>query len=268
MAASSIYQRAKVVQFGFTNSHPDFTKGGDFMFSPGVSQEIGATKLAEHTVQTQGKKLAVLYLNTDWGKVTSQIFVDKAKALGANIVASEAYLSDEKDFRPILSKVRDTNPEVLVLISYYADGSLILKQAESTGLKAKVIAAGSTYSPQFISLGGSAVEGVVIPTNFFPDSPRPEIQTFVNLWRKRYNEEPNSFAIGAYDALKILAWAADKGNLDRVGIQQALLTGKNIPSILLGPFSFAEDRRPAGDYVDELIAVKDGKFVHYDNKNP
>src|SRR5262249_45120477 len=33
MAASPIYQRAGLVQFGFTNSHPDFTKGGDFMWS-------------------------------------------------------------------------------------------------------------------------------------------------------------------------------------------------------------------------------------------
>ena len=33
MAASPIYQRGGLVQFGFTNSHPDFTKGGDFMWS-------------------------------------------------------------------------------------------------------------------------------------------------------------------------------------------------------------------------------------------
>src|SRR5687768_983255 len=33
MAASPIYVRGNMVQFGFTNSHPDFTKGGEFMFS-------------------------------------------------------------------------------------------------------------------------------------------------------------------------------------------------------------------------------------------
>src|SRR3954469_6651281 len=38
MAASPIYQRGGLVQFGFTNSHPDFTKGGDFMWSTSVSQ--------------------------------------------------------------------------------------------------------------------------------------------------------------------------------------------------------------------------------------
>ena len=38
MAASPIYQRGRLVQFGFTNSHPDFTKGGDYMWSNSVSQ--------------------------------------------------------------------------------------------------------------------------------------------------------------------------------------------------------------------------------------
>src|ERR1700743_3850938 len=38
MAASPIYQRGGLVQFGFTNSHPDFTKGGDFMWSTSVSE--------------------------------------------------------------------------------------------------------------------------------------------------------------------------------------------------------------------------------------
>ena len=33
MAASPIYERAGLVQFGFTNSHPNFTKGGDYMWS-------------------------------------------------------------------------------------------------------------------------------------------------------------------------------------------------------------------------------------------
>jgi branched-chain amino acid transport system substrate-binding protein len=38
MAASPIYQRAGMVQFGFTNSHPDFTKGGTFMWSTSISR--------------------------------------------------------------------------------------------------------------------------------------------------------------------------------------------------------------------------------------
>ena len=48
MAASPIHQRAGLVQFGFTNSHPDFTKGGDFMWSTSVSQADEQPLLARY----------------------------------------------------------------------------------------------------------------------------------------------------------------------------------------------------------------------------
>src|SRR5206468_12861680 len=46
MAASPIYQRAGLVQFGFTNSHPDFTKTGDCMWSNSLSQTDDQPELA------------------------------------------------------------------------------------------------------------------------------------------------------------------------------------------------------------------------------
>src|SRR6201996_4296438 len=46
-AASPIYQRAGLVQFGFTNSHPNFTKGGDFIWSSSVSQADEQPRLAK-----------------------------------------------------------------------------------------------------------------------------------------------------------------------------------------------------------------------------
>ena len=68
MAASPIYQRAKLVQFGITNSHPDFTKGGDYMWSNSISQAEEQPNLADYAVNGLGiKKPAVLHLNTDWG---------------------------------------------------------------------------------------------------------------------------------------------------------------------------------------------------------
>ncbi len=56
MAASPIYQRAGLVQLGFTNSHPDFTKGGDYIWSPSISQADAQPLLAELAVKTLGFK--------------------------------------------------------------------------------------------------------------------------------------------------------------------------------------------------------------------
>src|SRR5579859_125388 len=55
MAASSIYQRAGLVQFGFTNSHPDFTKaGGDYTWSNSVTQAQESPALADFAITTLG----------------------------------------------------------------------------------------------------------------------------------------------------------------------------------------------------------------------
>jgi branched-chain amino acid transport system substrate-binding protein len=262
MAASPIYQRAKMVQFGFTNSHPDFTKGGEFMFSIVLTQQQDAAFLAETAFKALGKNQAVLYRNTDWGKVTQQIYADKLKELGGTIADTENYLETEKDFKSILSKVRDAKPDVLALISYYTDGALILQQAKAVGINAKVVANGACYSPQFLKLGGDAVNDVVLTTVFFPDNPRQEVQDFVKNYKQRTNETPDQFAALAYDAVKIITWATEKGGFDRQGIQQAMATGTEIPSVIYGPFKFGADRRVENAKAVP-IQVKNGTFVAY-----
>ncbi len=263
MAASPIYERAGMVQFGFTNSHPDFTKGGEHMFSTTLSQEQDAAFLAQTAFDRFGPKQAVLYRNTDWGKVTHELYVKKLEELGAEVVAVENYLENERDFRSLLAKVRDAQPEVVALISYYTDGALIAQQAKQVELSAQIVANGACNSPQFLELGGEATEGVVTTTVFFPGAPRPEAVPFVEAYRARYGEDPDSFAALAYDGVKILAWAADRGGFEREGIRQALVEGTEIPSIVYGPFRFAADRRVENATMVP-IQVRNGAFTAYE----
>lgn len=144
MAASPIYQRAGLVQFGFTNSHPNFTKPGDFIWSNSVSQADEQPLNAAYAVKRLGfKRIAVLHLNTDWGRTSKDHFVVAAKALGAEVVATQGYLPEEKDFRSTLVRVRDANPDSLFLVSYYADAALIVRQARQTGLTVPAAASSS-----------------------------------------------------------------------------------------------------------------------------
>jgi ABC-type branched-subunit amino acid transport system substrate-binding protein len=68
------------------------------------------------------------------------------------------------------------------------------------------------------------------------------------------------FGARAYDAVKILAWATEKDGADRVAIQQALVNGTNIPSVVSGPFKFGSDRRVAG-IKQVVITVQNGQFA-------
>ena len=268
MAASPIYQRAGLVQLGFTNSHPDFTKGGDFIWSPSVSQADAQPLLADLAVKTEGfKRVAVLYLNTDWGRTSKDVFAAAVKQRGAQVVAAEGYQPDEKDFRSTLVRVRDAKPDGIVLISYYADGALIAGQLRATGIQLPIVAASSVYSPKFLELGAAAVNGVATNTTFLPDEPRPEVQTFVKQFRTKYQRDPDAFNAFAYDAVILAAEALKAGGTDRRAIRDALPKLRDVPSVVFGRATFDPNTRRVLGVRSVNVVVKDGKWALLERKS-
>ena len=267
MAASPIYQRAGLVQFGFTNSHPDFTKGGDFMWSTSVSQADEQPLLARYAVSLGLKKLAILHLNTDWGRTSRDYFANAAKELGAEVVISEGYIPDERDFRSTLVRARDANPDGLILISYYSDGALIARQARQAGLKQTICAASSVYSPKFLELGGEAVEDVHLGTRYFPNDPRPAVQKFVSGFKAKYNgQEPDAFNAYSYDAMNVAAAVVRIGGTDRRAIRDAFTKVHDVSTVVFGPATFdVASRRVKGAMNAELV-VRKGQFTLWDGK--
>jgi branched-chain amino acid transport system substrate-binding protein len=266
MAASPIYQRGGLVQFGFTNSHPDFTKGGDFMWSPSVSQADEQPLLASYAVRRLGlRRLAILHLNTDWGRTSRDHFARAAREYGAEVVATEAYQPEERDFRSTLVRARDANPDGIVLISYAPDGALIARGARQLGLRQTLIGASSIYSPRFIELGGEAAEGVHTGSRYFPDDPRPEVRRFIDGFRAKYGgQEPDAFNAYAYDAMNFAAAAIRHAGPDRRAIRDAFAQMRDIPSVIFGTATFdPQTRRILGARNAELV-VRGGRFVVWD----
>jgi branched-chain amino acid transport system substrate-binding protein len=266
MAASPIYQRGKLVQFGFTNSHPDFTKTGDYMWSDAPNQLEEMPMLADFAVGKLGlKRPAVLFINGDWGRTSKDLFIAAAKKLGADVVGSEGYLPDEKDFRSTLVRLRDANPDGLILISYYPDGALAAQQIRTLGLKQPVVAASSCYSPKFLELGGDAVEGIYTTTNFFAADPRPVVQDFVSKYKAKYGTEPGSYAARAYDAMNVAIALIRENGADRQKIHDGLAK-ITVPSVIFGTLQFDPATRRVRFPVTIELQVRNGAFALWDGK--
>ena len=262
MAASPIYQKAKLVQFGFTNSHPDFTKGGDYMWSNSVSQADEQPLSAAYAVKRLGlKRIAVLHLNTDWGRTSKDIFVKAAKDMGAEVVAVEGYMADEKDFRSTLVRVRDAKPDGLMLVSYYSDAALIARQVKQSGLNLPMVAASSVYSPKFVELGGDAVEGVYTASRYFPEDPRPQVRNFITKFKAKYDKEPDAFNAYAYDTMILMAQVMREFGIDRKSIHDGLAKVKDVPSVIFGKATFDPATRRVSGAMNVELVVKDGHFT-------
>ena len=262
MAAAPIYEAAKMVQLSPTTSHQDWTKKGEYMFRVVATQGFEGPYNARWAVEgLKKKRLATIYINNDWGVDANKYFVAEARKLGAEIVAEEAFTPGEKDFTAILTKIKRINPELIYLPTFYADAAAILNQAKRLHFKPVILANSSLFSQKTIELGGDAVEGILIPANYFSTDPRPGAQRFTKEYRERYGSDPNQFAALAYDAASLLVAALKKvGVEDRAKVRQGLMEIRGFEGAT-GPITYEHGRDPAKDLVK--ITIKDGKWVLY-----
>ncbi|MDR7544480.1 MAG: ABC transporter substrate-binding protein [Armatimonadota bacterium] len=225
IATAPIYNRAGMVQFAIASTNPKVAKAGPWTFRINVGDDFQARQLAEWTV-TRFKKsrVGILWDNTEYGKGFAQVFRDTVAEFGGKIVASETFVSgQDKDFSVFLTKIRNANPEVLALASYYSDAALIALQARKLGYTMPIIGGDGIYSPEAVKIAGQAFEGVIFPSHFVPTSTDPKVQAFLKAYRARYNKDPDQFAPYAYDAAYVLALAIKRsGKADRAAIRDAL----------------------------------------------
>lgn len=263
IAASPIYNRGKLVQYGFTNSAVDFTKGGPYSWSPSITLDVYQERNAEW-VRKKARKVSVVYLETDWGKQAFQFFEKFAKEKGIEIAYSSPILPDSTDVKPILIKGREANPEAFVHLGYGPDGALVIKQLRDVGFTGPFF--GGQNTPQFISLAGTAAEGDIVNGIFSPADPEPKVQDFVTKFRAKFGVDPGDFNVYAYDALQVVVQAAKKGGATREGVLEGLKKETQFYGIGLGTFAFnQETRRPDGVKPRELV-LKDGTFVPTGNR--
>jgi branched-chain amino acid transport system substrate-binding protein len=267
-AASPIYQSAGLVQLAFNPSHPELTKPGDYVFQLSPTQATAAIELANlATDKLKAKKIAIIYLNTDFGKAVKDNVVTAAAAKNVEVVTTEAYLPTDKDFKAQLTKIKELQPDVIVLGSYYTDAALIMKQAKDLDLHSTFIASASVQSPALFTIGGDAVNGLITQAVFNFVNPGPTLKQFIAKYKEKYgSSEPDTFAVQAYDALRLIANAAEKsaeqGQITRKSIRDELAKTENFPGASQGSITYSPTRQLSNPELFTIVA-QDGKFVPY-----
>ncbi len=256
MAASATYQQAGLVQFGFTNSNAKFTQGGDKMWTTSLTQAYYQTQSAQRVAQ-EHTLVSVVYLQSDWGKTSFDAFKAEAQRQGLKIAYESAIQPDSEDYRPVLIKARDAQPEAVVHLGYVPDGARVVRQLRELGFTGQFY--GGQNTPQFLEAAGEAAEGTIINENFLIGNDEPRIVAFNEKFEDRYGHAPSSFSAYAYDAVHVLAEAAERGGATREGIFNALSEGKPFTSVQFGEFTFGADRRP-NDVPIVPVIVRDGTY--------
>lgn len=258
LAAAPILGKAGIVQISPGSSSPKITGFSKWLFRTQPTDATVGENIVRWAAQDGYKKVAVIYEDTDFGKGLEHVYQQSWPKEGRQIVIEESYLSGKTtDFTAILTKVKNSGAEAILLGCLYNEAALIGKQARQLGLTVPFYGDTSQYTQAFIDLGGAAVEGWKVVGAFDPNSSDPNVQKFVKAFKDKFGKEPNGFAAQAYDAANLIIDGVAKNGPDRAKIQEYIAGVKDWPGVT-GKTTFIQ-----GDADKQLVwmIVKDGKFV-------
>ena len=102
----------------------------------------------------------------------------------------------------------------MFVTGYYPEAAIIVRQARELGMKMPILG-GDGWVGDALQNGREALNNTYISNHYSGDNPDPIVQNFVKAYRARFNREPDAIAALAYDAVKVLADAMTRGELDR-----------------------------------------------------
>jgi len=271
MAAGSVVKAAKVPAIGPSPTNPLVTQGNEFYFRVCFIDPFQGKVMADYAYNKLGaRKVAVIQeISNDYAVGLSKFFQDEFKKLTGDpnsIIRVSNYNTGDQDFTAQLTNIQSTKPDVIFAPGNFTESALLIKQARQLGITTQFLGGDSWETPDFLSVGGKAVEGTILSTHFAPEKAiTAESTKFIEAYKKEYNESPSAFSALGYDAYLLAYQTIQKAGSEPLKIQQALLATKDFQGVT-GVINFDENRNAIkGAYIK---TVKDGKLQFLDYVAP
>jgi branched-chain amino acid transport system substrate-binding protein len=199
-------------------------------------------------------KIAIQYINDDFGKAGMERVVKGMEEFQMKPVAVESHNAGDKDFTAQLSKIGQAGAQVMISWSHDTESALVVRQAKQLNPTLKIIGTTSLSEPSFVRLAGEAAEGIISANDFAPTVPLDRIQAFVPRYQAKFNMLPEIWAAAYHDATQIAAKViAAAGGTDPEKMRQAFFALRH--SGLLADFRF----EPNGDGNHQIHIIENTK---------
>lgn len=245
--------RATVAEDG--KVHPSM-----FLMQPSTVQygEI----MASYAIEKLGlKKIAIFYDQSNAYAVSLVApFKEYAKSVGAEIVIEQVYSRGDKDFKTQLSKIKESDAQVVYAPNYIQDLVITVKQRKQVALELPFVG-GLDFAPPFASLvnDGEATNNLYFANNF--SDTEPQLAEVRNAYKAKFNEDPINKVYLGYDKMLVIAEAVKKGGgitPDKIlqGLNQIKDLQGTTGKITISP----QTHQPVGLSM-VMYKIADGKYV-------
>ncbi|MEM6464196.1 MAG: ABC transporter substrate-binding protein [Pseudomonadota bacterium] len=258
-AAEAVFIPSGIVQLSPTATSPAMTEmnDNDLVYRIVPSDNFQGQVLAKMVLDEGIDKVAVTYVNNDYGVGIGQTFMDAYLAAGGEIVAEVKHEEKKNSYRSELATLAQGDAQALVVIAYAGDsGGKIVRQSIEGGLFDRFIGTDGLRDELLIKeVGADALK-----TSFFssPTSPadNPAQKVLHDAFNAEYGEGADkAFVDQTYDAMFLTLLAIEKaGSADREMMASALREVASAPGEKIGP----------GEWEKAKALLAEGKEIDYD----
>src|SRR6185436_14044017 len=167
LSAASFYNQQGIPQIVTIATNPAITNIGDWTFRLCLSDAAQGPALAEYAVKDWGKRrIAVFYVNDDYGRGLAQLFEKHVRELGGEIVASVMHrnilAADDKELidSALKSFKQGKEPDLIVLFQRTAVAAWTLQAIHEEGLTSSILGGDSLGPLDFAKAKPDLMEGV------------------------------------------------------------------------------------------------------------
>ena len=232
----------------------------EFIFRACFIDPFQGRVIAEFADKTLGvKNVAILHdASSDYSKGLAEVFEKTLNEKGGKVVAKEAFLSKDIDFKAALTKIKAANPEAIYIPGYYEEVAKIIKQTREIGLNVPLIGCDGWDSPKLVEIAGpEALNNTYFSSAFSVQDQTESVQKFIADYKAMYQKDPDIFCMQGYNAGLVLADALKRAGdgADGTKLAAAIAATKDLP-VASGKLTYDKDHNPIISAI--IIEMKDG----------
>ncbi len=268
IATAAVLQKAKIPMITPSGTNPKITETGDYIFRASYTDHSQGTILAQFAREELQAKTVVIFteVSSTYSVGLSKFFKDAFIASQGQLLWDGNYLQEAKDYKKIIQKTIELQPDVVFIPGYQREVSLILKQAIQLGLSAYFLG-GDGWTDKIYEYAGPKLAGRgYYSKHWHRLSPNPISQKFLANYEAKHGKTTKDVIPLTYDAVMLLASAIKQANsTERSKIRDALAATLNFQGVT-GTISFGPERNPIKPVA--ILKFENGRSVFHQLVTP
>jgi len=270
---SEVANKAGIPIMGTTATNPLVTLGKPYSFRVCFIDPFQGAVMANFAVNNLKAKTAVIIqdIASDFSVGLSNYFRQafiKLTGDPKSVLGVISYQTGDQDFTAQVTYAAAKKSDVVFIpAGAYGDGALIVKQGKEMGITGIFLGADTSEVPEFLEIGGKALEGYYYSTHFDAAAiTTPAAVKFVKDFEEKYGKAPSSYAAMGFDAISLAIDAIKRaGSTDPKAIRDALAVTKDYEGVT-GMITLDEN----GDAIKDAIikTIENGKFKYIATVHP